>query len=109
MAVDPSETEVDVGSSPAGPCASEVCIRPKQSVQFDEEILAADSEEVAYPEEFLEHMRKHKVTRDGEAWELLWREWQEEAMRDPSRDASGGSQQTVTGTIVQLHGVSFFV
>ena len=83
---EPRETKVDVGSSPAGPCASEVRIRPVQSVQFEEEVLAANSCK-EYPDEFLEHMRKHKVSRDSPARGMWWREWQEEAER-VERDAA---------------------
>ena len=80
---EPGDTEVDVGSSPAGPCASEVCVSPmrSQQVHFDGEVLAADPVEEVYSEEFLEHMRNSGVDRGSAVWEMLWREWQEEIER----------------------------
>ena len=71
---EPGEIEVDVGSSPAGPCASESCIRPGQNVRLDGEVLVADPEGVEYPDDFLEHMRNHKVGRDSPVWGMLWGE-----------------------------------
>ena len=70
-------------SEASGPCKSEDCVRPDNlnDSEVREEVLGTQSDEKEYSPEFLEHMRKHEISKDSPAWRMLWDEWLTEEKR----------------------------